>query len=145
MFNIILLSFGNVVKGIVSIASKRDNSFKNRLNSRNMTIVIKTKGNREAVQYILENGEIYLKKGSKYLAPDPDISVTFLNAKSAYFTVLKPTPKLVIDSFMNALGNGELKLEFKAESLMWLVETMKKLPSSLNLKSIRYALRGKLL
>ncbi|GEM_PF-3661701 len=137
MFNIVLLSFGNLVKGIVSIASKRDNSFKNRLNSRNMTIVIKTKGNREAVQYMLEDGNIYLKRGIEQLVPDPDISVTFLNTRSAYLMVLKPTPRLLIDSFMNALGNGELKLEFKAESLMWLVETMQKLPRSLNFNFIK--------
>ncbi len=163
MFKIFLFKMGFFLKKLLALASFMDDSFRNRLNSRNLTVLIKTKNGREAVHYALENGQVKLK-GRNH--PDPDITITFASGKDACLMLLKPAPKYLGESFidalikndlksalhaflgafkyapksliessMDALMKDDLKIEFKAESLMWLMTTLQQLMNVFNFKA----------
>lgn len=124
MFKFLLWNFGIMMKLMYLFASVLDSSFRKRLNQRNISIVIKTKNNRKVRQYLLKEGNIY-HEGKDH--PDPDLSIVWSSASAAYLTFLKPTPKMMIKSFTNAILNNRLRIEFKVEPFVWFLMTFRQM------------------
>lgn len=116
MFKLFFSAPGILMQKLFAAAAQRDSAFKKLIGSRNITIVIKTANNSEVVQYALKDGRIYLRETDH---PAPDLAVTFSGAAAALLIILKPTPKMLINSVMNAFLLDDLKIEGKAEPLMW--------------------------
>ncbi len=125
MAKALLLSMGFMIKQVYALASHRDSGFKELISSRNLTVVFRTGKKGDVVQYTLRDGLVYL--GTEDY-PDPDLAITVSGTLSAALMLMKPTPKLLIKSLVNAILNDDLKIEFRAESLMWILKTAGYLP-----------------
>lgn len=132
MFKFIFFRLGSMLKRMLALASYMDHAFQERLNSRDVAVVVRTKKEGENVQYLLENGQLSIKSEDH---PDPDVAIIFSNAANAYFTAIRPTPRLIVQSVMEAIEKGDLRIEFQAESLSWIFETLMQMPAAFNIKA----------
>lgn len=125
MVKILLLGLGGMVKKVYTVAADKDRNFKELISSRSIALVVRTGKAGEAVQYGLKDGRPYHNTEDH---TDPDLAITIPGTASLALMLLKPTPKMLIKSVMNAIIKDDLTIEFKPEPLMWAVLTTRHLP-----------------
>lgn len=113
-FQILLFILGRKLKK----KAKSDPEFKKKLAEKNCTVQIKTADNSRGRYYTFSNGEMTTAKG---IAPKADVSLVWQDAKIA-FEVLSSGDQ---QKNMQALQNGQLKLEGEGAVALWFVDKAK--------------------
>ncbi len=113
-FQILLFILGRKLRK----KAKTDPEFKKKLAEKNCTVQIKTADNSRGRFFTFTNGDVITEKG---IAPKADVSLVWKDAKNG-FEVLSSGNQ---QRNMQALQNGELKLEGDGTTALWFVDKAK--------------------
>ncbi len=113
-FQLLLYILGRKIKS----KAKSDPEFKKKLAEKNCTVQIKTADNSRGRYYTFTNGEMTTAKG---VAAKADASLVWSDAKTG-FSVLSSGDQ---QKSMQALQNGQLKLEGDGGIALWFVDKAK--------------------
>lgn len=93
-------------------------AFRDRLRDINLTVNIKTRGDRFGRCYIFSGGKVSSKSG---VAPKADVAMVFSDTKSAVRLMLDSGNKM---RQLNAMKNFRVDVEGKDEDVIWIMQTL---------------------
>lgn len=113
-FQILLFFLGRMIKS----KAKSDPEYKKKLAEKNCTVQIKTADNKRGRYYTFTNGEMTTAKG---VAAKSDVAIVWQDAKIAFETLKAGSQQQT----MQALQNGQLKLEGDGGVALWFMDKAK--------------------
>jgi trimethylamine-N-oxide reductase (cytochrome c) len=102
----------------------RHESFRRRLQEKNLTVQFRLKDHSLGRHYLLKNGAISSRSG---ILPEADVNIIFTNARGALEILLPPRDQLLL---INAMKNFQIALTGPEELTSWWMETMSLMETS---------------
>ncbi len=125
IFDFMLFCSGIAMKTGITVASRKDSDFRQRLKERDFLIKIGLQKRGKGRYYKLTEGK--LSTGSKANGTPADMTIMWSDGTIALKSMLKLRPKDLVESMSNEIAAGRLTIEMNALTSVWFLTTMKQM------------------
>ena len=99
------------------LASLRSKAFRKRVKENDYLIQVIIKDSNKGRYYRLKNGK--LKSSGKVLKDDSDFALVWSDGMAFWRTIVKFSPKSLVESVFNSISTGRLKVEINVAPTVW--------------------------